>query len=686
MADQPTRKDFEKLTKAQQETNKLLQAQAKVDAESNTKAASFTTNFGEIVTELRGQLKEGEYSKLAKEEADQTQDVIQKTQAAEKVRDDEQTRLLKGLVSNGQTNASAEQENLNETNISTKKQGKLLERIAKGMSGLNEWTKSKIKGLREGKLGKILRGTLYASFLLGLLVFLNSPLWDKFRGWLAEGLVKFKDFLVNLDWKGIQEKIDKVKKAFCDIFDGISGLAAALGVLALFLLLPGGLFTVGLIGGGVLAYFFMDEIKAGIQLIKDIFCNINVELKSWEAALMLVITSLAGGLLAIKGLGKMLGKAFGFSAKGVTAASVAAGTGTRAFTPSTMFKKGQVVDLGKQGKAVWQGQSFARYTGDVKPGKIAKNLTAKTGLGAQISNDLVKDTLKGGGGKGFQRIMRFVNILGKLHPALKGGIAGGILLSSFLSNRDDEGGMEGAVEEVLGLAGGMGTAYLGALLGGMVGLAGGPLAFFGAIAGGLGGWFAGEAIIKGIAQFLMDKPITAFSLPAMVGGEYINDMLNGKKVDPTVMGNIVGGVDGSTMTDVEAGLSSDGYGTQGKNIGPPRPAGIHPGGLTDRILKWFGNIGELPGGHIHRQNLNRAETNREADKLIDALINDDQTSIIPSALGNYAVLATLRSIDGKIGQGNFFSAPSQINQTDQSVNLVASTVSLKDNYKYQYVG
>ena len=148
MADQPTRKDFEKLTKAQQETNKLLQAQAKVDAESNTKAASFTTNFGEIVTELRGQLKEGEYSKLAKEEADQTQDVIQKTQAAEKVRDDEQTRLLKGLVSNGQTNASAEQENLNETNISTKKQGKLLERIAKGMSGLNEWTKSKIKGLK----------------------------------------------------------------------------------------------------------------------------------------------------------------------------------------------------------------------------------------------------------------------------------------------------------------------------------------------------------------------------------------------------------------------------------------------------------------------------------------------------------------------------------------------------------
>ena len=46
MADQPTRKDFENLVKAQQETNRLMREQAKADAESNTKAASFSTNFG----------------------------------------------------------------------------------------------------------------------------------------------------------------------------------------------------------------------------------------------------------------------------------------------------------------------------------------------------------------------------------------------------------------------------------------------------------------------------------------------------------------------------------------------------------------------------------------------------------------------------------------------------------------
>ena len=115
MAEEITRKHFEDLIKAQRDTNKLLEEQSISDAKSNTKAASFVTNFGEIITEVRGQVESSKHSKLAKKESDETQVLLGEIEEAGKGRDNKQTKILTGLASQGKKAASAAAELAAET-------------------------------------------------------------------------------------------------------------------------------------------------------------------------------------------------------------------------------------------------------------------------------------------------------------------------------------------------------------------------------------------------------------------------------------------------------------------------------------------------------------------------------------------------------------------------------------------
>lgn len=78
------------------------------------------------------------------------------------------------------------------------------------------------------------------------------------------------------------------------------------------------------------------------------------------------------------------------------------------------------------------------------------------------------------------------------------------------------------VDGVAGVLGGLGGATLGTLAGGLVGAAGGPVALVtGALGGGVG-YFLGDYLAKGLAQYLMGKKVDAF--PDWTG---LNGLLNG---------------------------------------------------------------------------------------------------------------------------------------------------------------
>ena len=332
MADQPTRKDFENLVKAQQETNRLMREQAKADAESNTKAASFTTNFGEILTEGRGQI-------VAKSESDQTQEVLKKNEEgaikrAEESgkREDKQTSFLRALLFRGRKNASAEEEIRNEDGIKQRKRDKLFTAIAKGMTSITNWTKAKVKGAASS-LWKIIKGTFFAAFLAGLLIFLNSKYWPMARDFMAKALFKFKEWVVNLDW---DTAIDKLKENFKAIALAIGGLALLLTLGAIFGI-PGLVVGAGLIGGLAL-YFGWNRITDGFEGIKAAFCEIGVQLENWQIVLGGLIVALAGPIAFIKGMQFLLRKTFGWGPAAVKAAESARNiprTSTGGVAPAT---------------------------------------------------------------------------------------------------------------------------------------------------------------------------------------------------------------------------------------------------------------------------------------------------------------------------------------------------------------
>ena len=691
MADQPTRKDFENLVKAQQETNRLMREQAKADAESNTKAASFTTNFGEILTEGRGQI-------VAKSESDQTQEVLKKNEEgaikrAEESgkREDKQTSFLRALLFRGRKNASAEEEIRNEDGIKQRKRDKLFTAIAKGMTSITNWTKAKVKGAASS-LWKIIKGTFFAAFLAGLLIFLNSKYWPMARDFMAKALFKFKEWVVNLDW---DTAIDKLKENFKAIALAIGGLALLLTLGAIFGI-PGLVVGAGLIGGLAL-YFGWNRITDGFEGIKAAFCEIGVQLENWQIVLGGLIVALAGPIAFIKGMQFLLRKTFGWGPAAVKAAESARNiprTSTGGVAPATFadmarqMTPGRVVNIGGGERAVWMGRQFVAYSGATAAGGIVpESMRARgsPGLGSVLAHDTV--------GQGMQRYhtipgkaMRMIQWMGNL-PGLKRFITTGLLLNAFLSSG---GNTEAFIANVVGLYAGYKGAGLGALagagLGAMAGAPLGPLAFFSSLIGGTIGWFGSQAIGTAVAQKILGIPIDAFSLPKFMGGEYFNDLLNGKPTDDFfglegkgpnqsnfLMGDLPGGAFTHNVPDfvVTPGGTGGGIGVE-----PPFSMGHYPGLRTgpimEDVLKQHGMLPSMRSDYPFFTGMRPDEMRMIGDdplglrsSIIDIPLKEIENNTRASLMNENAIVAKLDMLVEQ-GAATMVSAPTVISKDESS--------------------
>ena len=691
MADQPTRKDFENLVKAQQETNRLMREQAKADAESNTKAASFTTNFGEILTEGRGQI-------VAKSESDQTQEVLKKNEEgaikrAEESgkREDKQTSFLRALLFRGRKNASAEEEIRNEDGIKQRKRDKLFTAIAKGMTSITNWTKAKVKGAASS-LWKIIKGTFFAAFLAGLLIFLNSKYWPMARDFMAKALFKFKEWVVNLDW---DTAIDKLKENFKAIALAIGGLALLLTLGAIFGI-PGLVVGAGLIGGLAL-YFGWNRITDGFEGIKAAFCEIGVQLENWQIVLGGLIVALAGPIAFIKGMQFLLRKTFGWGPAAVKAAESARNiprTSTGGVAPATFadmarqMTPGRVVNIGGGERAVWMGRQFVAYSGATAAGGIVpESMRARgsPGLGSVLAHDTV--------GQGMQRYhtipgkaMRMIQWMGNL-PGLKRFITTGLLLNAFLSSG---GNTEAFIANVVGLYAGYKGAGLGALagagLGAMAGAPLGPLAFFSSLIGGTIGWFGSQAIGTAVAQKILGIPIDAFSLPKFMGGEYFNDLLNGKPTDDFfglegkgpnqsnfLMGDLPGGAFTHNVPDfvVTPGGTGGGIGVE-----PPFSMGHYPGLRTgpimEDVLKQHGMLPSMRSDYPFFTGMRPDEMRMMGDdplglrsSIIDIPLKEIENNTRASLMNENAIVAKLDMLVEQ-GAATMVSAPTVISKDESS--------------------
>ena len=158
-----------------------------------------------------------------------------------------------------------------------------------------------------------------------------------------------------------------------------------------------------------------------------------------------------------------------------------------------------------------------------RPGSI--NNTTKRVVGVDGNDTTIKK-----GDKGYKDAQKKIQKLAGKAPvkistllkfakgnALFGGISAIAELAQMHPNY--------TVEGVAGALGGLGGTLLGALIGGAAGMAGGPVvAGITSGIGGLIGYFGGEVVTKGLAQWLMGKPITALPF----GNDALNSLLNSK--------------------------------------------------------------------------------------------------------------------------------------------------------------
>lgn len=150
------------------------------------------------------------------------------------------------------------------------------------------------------------------------------------------------------------------------------------------------------------------------------------------------------------------------------------------------------------------------------------------------------------------------------------------------------------VDGLAGVFGGLGGSTLGALAGGIVGsVVPGPGNLIGSILGGGAGFFFGDSIAKGLAQFLLDKKVDAF--PDWTG---INDILNGQTASATAPTTPV-----TPPTGVDGGLASA--------VASASPTTMAPPSRSD--------------GASVAQSVNQFEMNKQAAS--NPIVNAPQTTI-----------------------------------------------------------
>ena len=156
--------------------------------------------------------------------------------------------------------------------------------------------------------------------------------------------------------------------------------------------------------------------------------------------------------------------------------------------------------------------------------KLQKQAPLLKRLAEEGSLDRVKgvkvEAIKKIGGRGLRTIGLLNAVLKKL-PILGQIFA----ISDIIRILSEDAPMSTKVDDLAGVLGGIGGGALGAILFGAAGGVAGPLgAFVAGGLGGIGGYFAGDILAKGLAQYALSQRVDAF--PDIIPGFNINDILN----------------------------------------------------------------------------------------------------------------------------------------------------------------
>tara|TARA_Y100000310_G_scaffold261316_1_gene270604 strand:+ start:92 stop:2317 length:2226 start_codon:yes stop_codon:yes gene_type:complete len=504
---------------------------------------------------------------------------------------------------------SARKEIRDEQKALTKKHGNLLQKMAVGITGMWGSMKDKMKG-KIKSLWSIIKGTLFAAFLIGLIAFMESEYWEKAKEKIVDFAVWLKDKL----WPGLKEWVLKLKEINLEGLTNsiktiglmFAGLIAALAIGKLFgIALPLGAMGLLIGGGAIIAavalWIHKDEIMNGLTNISNMFERFGIDLNEMEIAALGIITALGLLTLAKKGI-----------TRAIMGGLAALGIGTLLAPKDvpktkTKYKHGQVLKHGT-GRVVFDanmkgGGGFKEYTGDVKAGKIVQtgeggkfpkmHGSDKTGVGKLVKGGL--SAVEEGVPKGILGRIKSVTGLARSVPfighAISAGL-GGLAISSYLNA---EGDKEKAVEHLSGNMGQfIGAFALPAILAAMGFIAGfNPISLIAGVLAGTFGAIAGKSIHQGLAQFMYDMPITAFG-----------DKLN-KKINNLINGTDVGGVEDfreqaailaetrSAPARLQTDLSLEGTGLEGRNGSTPfnlTSTGSGPEKFAPPIRQYFPQI------------------------------------------------------------------------------------------------
>ena len=224
-----------------------------------------------------------------------------------------------------------------------------------------------------------------------------------------------------------------------------------------------------------------------------------------------------GAALAIGGIFALLrpGKAIGLALAGIKGAAKGAGS---------LLSK-----LGGAG-AAGAGTAAASTAAAATAGSVVKSASGKLMIaGADGKATTVKAPAgsKVGDVPGAESLKKFPR-LAKALKLLRGiPVIGGIAALTQLAMLDPK-----TVDGVAGILGGLGGGAVGAAIGTMINPG------VGSFLGGVGGYFLGDALFKGLAQYLLGKKVDAFP-------GFINDMFNGngggtsESVDTSMIGGEV---------------------------------------------------------------------------------------------------------------------------------------------------
>ena len=312
----------------------------------------------------------------------------------------------------------------------------------------------------------------------------------------------------------------------------------------------------GALIGSLLGALLNEENKAKLTELKDKFGTLaeefNLELPTFEKTLKFFTDSF-GNLISFFGgiVGTITGitrafKAFtdddettsGFEELGTTASDTlenfkenALGAVAAVGGIFALLRPGKAIGLalaGIKGIGNKAGSLLSKLGGAGAAGAATKTATTAVAAtaGSVVKSASGKLMIAGADGKattvkappgskvgdvpGAESLKKFPR-LGKALKLLRGiPLIGGIAALTELAMLDPK-----TVDGIAGILGGLGGSAVGAAIGTMINPG------VGSFLGGIGGYFLGDALFKGLAQYLLGKQVDAFP-------DFINDMINGK--------------------------------------------------------------------------------------------------------------------------------------------------------------